>query len=62
MDYNEIDETWTSKFREIEKDYDNFYKVEVKSIKLFFLYVNKSSELISVQSERIMMDSVNTLT
>lgn len=62
MDYIDIDETWTSKFRDFEKDYEDFYKGQLESIKLFFLYVNKSDELVSVQSERIMMDSVNTLT
>ena len=57
----EIDESWTHEFRELENPYNAYYKDEVYSIKLYFLYVNSSREIVSMKSERIMLDEVNLL-
>ena len=58
----EIDESWTEEFRETEGPYDRFYKETTNSIKVFFLYVSQLGELVSMKSERIMLDAENLLT
>ena len=58
---DDIDESWTQEFREIEGPYDRFYKEKADSVKLFFMYVNDDRELVSVKSERVMLDSQNLI-
>ena len=58
---DDIDETWTQKFREVEGPYNRFYKEEADSAKLFFMYANSNNELVSVKSERIMLDEQNLI-
>ena len=57
----DIDESWTQEFREAEGPYDRFYKETTNSIKLFFLYVNSVGELVTMKSERVMLDAENLL-
>lgn len=58
---DDIDESWTEDFKELERPYDQFYKDRSQSIKLIFLYANSLKELVTVRSERIMLDSDNLL-
>ena len=60
-DDDEIDESWTHDFREVEGPYNRFYKEKSNSIKLFFLYVSSNNEVITIKSERIMLDKENIL-
>ena len=58
---DDIDESWTQEFRGVEGPYDRFYKEKADSVKLFFMYVNDSQQLVSVKSERIMLDAQNLI-
>ena len=58
---DDIDESWTEEFRDKEGPYDRFYKEETNSVKLFFLYVSSTRDLVSIKSERIMLDPDNMM-
>jgi hypothetical protein len=42
---------WIEQFKREEDDYNDFYKEPVTSIKVFFLYVNKTNELEHIYSD-----------
>ena len=39
----ELDTSWIKEYQDKEKNYNEFYKEPVSSIKLFFIYVNKDN-------------------
>ena len=49
------DTDWLKKADEEEGIYDDFYPEEVDVIQIFFMYVNKNNNLISMKNERLMI-------
>ena len=46
-----LDISYINEFDNLEKDYDNFYAIEVTTVKLFFIYINKNNEIYHIKSE-----------
>ena len=49
----ENNDEWINKYREMEKEYNIFYKSEVSSIELIFYYINNNNEIEKIRKERI---------
>lgn len=49
----ELSTEWISDFEIEDKNYKNFYKENVKSIKLYFLYVNREQQLFHIKKNNI---------
>jgi hypothetical protein len=61
MDDN-IDDSWIKEFKDKENIYNDFYKEETSSIKLFFLYVNSSNTLESIKSDSLILEKEGIIT
>ena len=55
-DIEYIDDEWINEYKNEEKKYDIFYKKEVSSIKLFFIYIAKENEI-----EKIIKENYNII-
>jgi hypothetical protein len=53
---DEISQDWIKEFEEKEREYDFFYKDEVKEIDIFILYINSSNEIDKIRKEHIFLD------
>jgi hypothetical protein len=51
-DFAELDTTWISKFEEEEKDYNNYYSEDLSFIRVNYIYINKSNEIINISEEK----------
>ena len=51
-DFAELDTTWISKFEEDEKDYNNYYSEDLSFIRVNYIYINKSNEIINISEEK----------
>ena len=49
----ELSTDWISEFEIEDKDYKQFYKEKVDTVKVYFLYVNKKHSLFHVKKNRI---------
>ena len=49
----EIDTGWISDFEKTDKKYEAFYKDTVPNINLFFMYVDRNSNLFYIKKEKI---------
>jgi len=56
MNDEEIDSEWTDRYRELENDYKDYYKEEVRSVNLYIIYVNKVNEIAFVKKDKILLD------
>ena len=45
----ELSTDWISEFEIEDKDYKQFYKERVPSIRVYFLYINKEQELFHIK-------------
>ena len=59
---DEIDDSWIKEFKKREDLYNDFYKEEANSIKLFFLYVNTSNTLESIKSDSLILEENGVVT
>jgi hypothetical protein len=59
---DDIDDSWIKEFKKQEDIYNDFYKEETNSIKLFFLYVNASKTLESVKSDSLILEGEGVVT
>lgn len=59
---DDIDESWIKEFKKQEDIYNDFYKEEIGSIKLFFLYVNTSNTLESIKSDSLILEEKGIIT
>ena len=39
---DELDVSWIELYKDLEKDFDDFYKEKPENIQMFFLYVNQN--------------------
>ena len=60
-DIEELDNSWIKEFKDIESDYDDFYKEKPSSVKLFFIYVDSSNNIESMQEESYLLDHKATI-
>ena len=51
-EFAELDTSWISKFEENEKDYNNYYTEELSFVRVNYIYVNKSNEIINISEEK----------
>ena len=49
----ELSTDWISDFEIEDKDYKQFYKEKVDTVKVYFLYVNKKHSLFHVKKNKI---------
>ena len=49
----ELSTDWISEFEIEDKDYKQFYKERVPSIRVYFLYINKEQELFHIKKHKI---------
>ena len=59
---DDIDDSWIKEFKKREDIYNDFYKEETNSIKLFFLYVNTSNTLESIKSDSLILEENGVVT
>jgi hypothetical protein len=52
-----IDDTWLKTAEEEDTPYDEFYPEEVDVIQIFFMYVNKDNNLISMKNDRLLINN-----
>ena len=52
----ELDVSWIQMYKDLEKDYDDFYKEKPESIEMFFLYINQDSELETINTTTYILD------
>jgi hypothetical protein len=52
----DLDVSWIERYKELEKDYDDFYKEKPENIEMFFLYVNQDSELETINTTTYILD------
>ena len=46
-----IDQNYITEFEENEKEYKEFYNEKVKSVKLFYIYINENNDIYNIKSE-----------
>ena len=49
----ELSTDWVDDFEIEDKDYKQFYKEPVKSIQVYYLYVNRQQELFHIKKQKI---------
>ena len=49
----ELSTDWISEFEIEDKDYKQFYKERVDSIRVYFLYINKDQSLFHIKKHKI---------
>ena len=54
-DVDELDDSWI-KIEEEEKDYNSFYKEENETIRVNYIYIDKSSKIYYVKKEILMLE------
>lgn len=52
----DLDVSWIEMYKDLEQNYDDFYKEKPESIEMFFLYINESSELESINTTTYILD------
>lgn len=52
----ELDVSWIQMYKDLEKNYDDFYKEKPESIEMFFLYINQHSELETINTTTYILD------
>lgn len=50
-----MDFDWIEEYEKSEEEYNDFYKTQVESIQILFLYINKDNELFHVKSEKMIL-------
>ena len=58
---NELDNEWIENYETQELDYNDFYKDDVKYIKTYSLYINKSLILENINEENFILENNNVL-
>ena len=62
MTDDNIDDSWIKEFKDKENIYNDFYKEEISSIRLFFLYVNSTNTLESIKSDSLILEKEGIVT
>ena len=59
---DDIDDSWIEEFKNLEKDYDDFYKDTPSHVNLCIFFVDRNNELDYVKQENIRLDKNSTVT
>ena len=57
MNNYELDNSWITKFKEEEENYNDFYKEKPTSVKLYFMYVNRENLIEFIKTETILLNN-----
>ena len=57
----DLDDSWIVEFENIDNEYKNFYKENIQSVKLRYLYINKNNCLEKIKEENIILKVPNIL-
>lgn len=55
--YNEIDDSWIHEFEKTELEYSSFYKEQIDTVKINYIYVDKNNSINAVNQETIIIDN-----
>ena len=58
---DELDVSWIEMYKNLEKDFDDFYKEKPENIQMFFLYVNLNDELETVNTNNYILDTKSNI-
>jgi tRNA G10 N-methylase Trm11 len=57
----ELDDSWILEFENIEDEYKYFYKENIQTIKVRYMYINKENYLEKIKEENIILNTPNIL-
>ena len=52
-DFENLDTDWVKEYNDIEELYSDFYKEELKVVSVYFLYINRNSDLFHIKKDII---------
>ena len=52
-DIDELDTDWIKEYKDIEELYSDFYKEEIKVVPIYYLYINRNSDLFHIKKNII---------
>lgn len=55
--YNELDCSWIDEFEQNELEYASFYKEQIYSIKINYIYVDKTNSIDNIHQETILVEN-----
>ena len=55
----ELENNWITEFEDIDKDYDNFYKEDLKIIKIHYIYINDENIIEKIKEEKMKLITPN---
>ena len=58
---DELDVSWIELYKNLEKDFDDFYKEKPENIQMFFLYVNQNEELETVNTNNYILNTKSSI-
>jgi hypothetical protein len=56
-----MDTEWINKLEVEEKHYDIFYNTEIKTINLFFIFIDKSNKIFKIRKDKYNLNKMNIL-
>ena len=57
----DLDDSWIVEFETTDNDYKNFYKENIQSVKVKYMYINKNNCLEKIKEETIILKNNNIL-
>ena len=57
----EIDTSWITEFEKVDRDYSSFYKEDIATIQLQFVYINKNNEVHTTKQDTLLLEQVNII-
>jgi len=57
----DIDTSWITEFEKVDRDYSSFYKEDVATIQLQFVYINKNNEVETTKQDTYLLEQVNII-
>ena len=56
-----LDTNWLDEFKAAERDYNEFYKEPVTSIRIYLIYVNKHNEIVNIHDDKCLLNAKGVL-
>ena len=60
-EFTDLDDSWIVEFENIDNEYKNFYKENIHSVKVRYLYINKNNCLEKIKEETIILKKENVI-
>lgn len=57
QEHDEFDYSWISEFEQTENDYASFYKEKIDSIKINYIYIDKTNSVDNIHQESIIIEN-----